>query len=284
MTATVSPPAISATAPRAQRSARADLLTDGPALIGRHLRHLRRMPEKILSATLLPMVFVVLFGVLFGSAIQLPSGGDYHDFIVAGIFVQVMLTAVPNTAIGTVEDLSNGLVDRFRSLPMSGSAVLVGRTVGDLVLRAITCVAISAVGLAIGWRIHTSVWQAVAGFALLLAFGFAMSWVGALIGLLTRSAEAAAAMPNMLLMPMMFLSTAYIPTGGLPGWLQTVAEWNPLSAVVGALRTLWGNPVAAAGDGFPTRHPVLTAVVWLVVILGLVAPRAVSRYRTAVAK
>lgn len=270
------------TAPR--RTSRADLLTDGPALIGRHLLHLRRMPQKIIAATLLPMIFVLLFGVLFGSAIGMPSGGDYQEFILAGIFVQVMLTAVPNTAIGTVEDLSNGLVDRFRSLPMSGSAVLVGRTVGDLALRAITCVAISAVGLAIGWRIHTSVWEAAAGFALLLAFGFAMSWVGALIGLLTRSAEAAATMPNMLLMPLMFLSTAYIPTGGLPGWLQAVAEWNPLSAVVGALRTLWGNPVAASGHGFPTQHPVLTAVGWLVLILAIAAPRAVVRYRTAVAK
>lgn len=259
-------------------------LTDSGALIGRHLLHLRRMPEKVVSATLLPMVFVVLFGVLFGSAITVPGGGGYADFVMAGIFVQVMITAVPNTALGVVEDLGNGLVDRFRSLPMSPAAVLVGRTVGDTALRAVSCVAISVVGLLIGWRPHTGPLETLAGFGLLLLFGFTMAWVGALLGLVARSAEAAASLPSVLLMPMMFLSNAYIPLTGLPDWLRVIAEWNPLSAVVGACRELWGNAGAALGDSFPSRHPIPMALGWLAVIVLLVAPLAVRRYRTAVAR
>lgn len=258
-------------------------LSDGGALIGRHLKHLRRMPQKLISATLMPMAFVLLFGLLFGTVIAVP-GGNYHDFIMAGIFTQVMMTCVPNTAIGTVEDLRNGLVDRFRSLPMNGAAVLIGRTVGDMALRAVTCVAMTAVGLAIGWRMHDGVFAALGGYALLLAFGFTMSWVGALLGLIARSGEAAATMPSMLLMPLMFLSNAYIPTSGLPGWLQVIAEWNPLSSVVGAVRTLWGNPGVGVDGSFLSQHAVLMALGWMALILALVVPRAVKSYRRAVAR
>ena len=259
-------------------------LVDSRALVGRHLLHLRRMPEKLIGATLLPMVFVVLFGVLFGSAIAVPDGGGYADFVMAGIFVQVMITAVPNTAIGVVDDLGNGLVDRFRSLPMSGAAVLVGRTVGDTLLRAVSCVAISAVGLLIGWRPHTGPGSLLAGFGVLLLFGFTMAWLGALLGLVARSAEAAAQLPSMLLMPLMFLSNAYIPLGGLPDWLRAIAEWNPLSAVVGALRALWGNAGQGLGEALPSRYPVPAALLWLGLVLALVGPAAVRRYRTAVAR
>ncbi|GAA4433117.1 ABC transporter permease [Actinokineospora soli] len=257
------------------------VIEDWRALVWRHLLHLRRMPDKLISATVLPMVFVVLFGVLFGSAISIPNG-DYREFIMAGIFTQVMITAVPNTAIGMLEDLGNGLVDRFRSLPMSPSAVLVGRTVGDTALRAVTCVAMTAVGLLIGWNIGGGVGAALAGFGILLLFGFTMAWVGALLGMKVRSPEAAASMPSVLLMPLMFLSSAYIPLGGLPGWLRAIAEWNPISAVAGALRELWGNPVAA-GDSFAARNPVPMALAWLALILLLVVPAAVRNYRTAAA-
>lgn len=257
-----------------------EVLTDWRALIGRHLLHLRRMPDKLISATVLPMVFVVLFGVLFGSAITIPTG-NYSEFIMAGIFTQVMITAVPNTAIGTLEDLGNGLVDRFRSLPMSPSAVLVGRTVGDTALRAVTCLAMTAVGYAIGWRLEGGVLGALAGFGVLLLFGFTMAWLGALLGMRVRSPEAAASLPSVLLMPLMFLSSAYVPLGGLPAWLRAIAEWNPISAVAGACRELWGNP-AAAGDSFAAQNPVPMALAWLGLILLLVVPAAIRRYRTAV--
>ncbi|WP_019819311.1 ABC transporter permease [Saccharomonospora saliphila] len=257
--------------------------SDAAALIGRHLRHLRRMPEKLLSATLMPMGFVVLFGLLFGSVISV-SGGSYQEFIMAGIFTQVMMTCVPNTAIGTLEDLRNGLVDRFRSLPMSPAAVLVGRTVGDLALRAVTVLAMTGVGFAIGWRIDTGIGPALGAYAVLLLFGFTMSWVGAVLGLVARSGEAAATMPSILLMPLMFLSSAYIPTTGLPGWLQVIADWNPLSAVVNALRSLWGNPAATSVESVTVAHAVPLALGWMALILALTVPLAVRRYRDAVAR
>lgn len=270
--------------PAATGSYAMSFVDDCRALIGRHLRHLLRMPEKVISATLMPMGFVVLFGLLFGSAITMPHGGSYQEFIMAGIFTQVMMTCVPNTAVGTLEDLRNGLVDRFRSLPMSSAPVLIGRTVGDLALRAVTVVAMSAVGLLIGWRIDGGIAAAAAAFAILLLFGFTMSWVGAVLGLVARSGEAAATMPSILLMPLMFLSSAYIPTSGLPAWLGAIADWNPLSAVVNALRSLWGNPAATSADTFTVQYAVPLALGWMVVILALTMPIAVRRYRGAVAR
>ncbi|MEV7184248.1 ABC transporter permease [Kitasatospora sp. NPDC058063] len=259
------------------------VLVEGTVCVERHLRHLIRMPGKLVSAILLPMVFALLFGVLFGSVIDVPGGG-YHEFIMAGIFTQGVMSAVPNTAVGTVEDLRNGLTDRFRSLPMSGAAVLIGRTVGDTALRALSCLAMAVVGLLIGWRTHTGVLSVLAGFGLLLLFGFVMAWVGALIGLSTGNAETASGVPSVLLMPVMFLSSAFIPLTGLPHWLAVAAEWNPLSAVVGGCRDLWGNPQATASGSFPVQHPVLLSLLWMAVLFALVAPLAVRKYRTAAAR
>lgn len=253
----------------------ASTVGDWRSLIGRHLIHLRRMPDKVVSATVLPMIFVLVFGLLFGSVISLPSG-NYREFIMAGIFTQVMITAVPNTAIGLIGDLKGGLVDRFRSLPMAPSAVIVGRTVADTILRAGTCVAISVVGLVIGWRTHTGVLEVLVGYATLLLFGFTMAWLGALLGLTVKSPEAAASTPSVLLMPMMFLSSAYIPLSGLPSWLCTIAEWNPISAVVNAVRLLWGNPNPTRG--FTTEHAIPLALAWLLAILAVVVPVTIRRY------
>ena len=257
------------------------LLSDWLALIERHLLHLRRIRQRLVALTLLPTVFTLVFGVLFGSVISVPGGG-YAEFVMAGIFLQLMLSSVPNAAIGAIEDLRTGLVDRFRSLPMAGSAVLVGRSAGDTSVRAISCVPMSLVGLLIGWRVHTGPWGLLAGFAVLLSFGLVMAWVGALVGLVSGTPETAASLPGLILMPAMFLSNAFIPLGGLPDWLQAIAVWNPLSAVVGAARELWGNPAALVSDAFPVRQPLLASVIWLVLIMAVVAPLAIRRYRTAI--
>jgi len=257
------------------------LLSDWLALIERHLLHLRRIRQRLVALTLLPTVFTLVFGVLFGSVISVPGGG-YAEFVMAGIFLQLMLSSVPNSAIGAIEDLRTGLVDRFRSLPMAGSAVLVGRSAGDTSVRAISCVPMSLVGLLIGWRVHTGPWGLLAGFAVLLSFGLVMAWVGALVGLVSGTPETAASLPGLILMPAMFLSNAFIPLGGLPDWLQAIAVWNPLSAVVGAARELWGNPAALVSDAFPVRQPLLASVIWLVLIMAVVAPLAIRRYRTAI--
>ena len=258
-------------------------LSDTWALIGRHMRHILRIPEKLLSITLMPVSYVVIFGVLFGTAISVP-GGDYREYLMAGILTQTMLSNINSTALGVAEDLNNGLVDRFRSLPMSQAAVLVGRTLSNLVLSLISVVVMSAVGLLIGWRVHHGLVSALAAFGILLLLGFAMAWLGALIGLVVRSSEAISAVAFVIVMPLTFLSNAFIPLGGLPGWLRAVCEWNPISAVVAACRQLFGNPTAVTGDALPSVHPIPMSVVLTAALLVVVAPLAVRAYRTAVAR
>lgn len=256
------------------------MLSDWLALIERHLLHLRRIRQRLIGLTLMPTVFTLVFGVLFGSVISVP-GGNYQEFVMAGIFLQLMLSSVPSSAIGAIEDLRTGLVDRFRSLPMAGSAVLVGRSVGDTSVRAVSCVPMALVGVLIGWRVHNGVLAMLAGFGVLLVFGLVMAWVGALVGLVSGTPETAASLPGLILMPAMFVSNAFIPLGGLPEWLRTIAVWNPLSSVVGAARQLWGNPAAIASDAFPVRHPLLSTALWLTLIMAIVVPLAIRKYRTA---
>ena len=256
------------------------LLSDWAALTGRHLRHVVRLRQRLINMTLLPGLFMLSFGVMFSSVISIPNGG-YREFIVAGIYAQVMLTAVPGGAMGTVEDLRNGLLDRFRSLPMSGSAVLVGRAVGDTALRSIALIPMAVIGYLIGWRVHTGPLAALFAFGLLILFGFMLSWVGALIGLTSGSAQTAAALTQFLMLPGIFLSNAYLPLGSLPAGLRAVAEWNPLSAPIAAVRQLWGNPTATSSDAFPVRYPVLMTFIWVVAIMSVTAPLAIRKFRTA---
>lgn len=260
-----------------------ETLSDSMALIGRHLRHLLRVPERLLSVTLMPVMYVIVFGFLFGSAMQV-EGGNYREYIMAGIFAQVMLANLQTTAVGVVDDLRNGLVDRFRSLPMSRYAVLVGRTVSDLMLSAVAIVVMSVVGYLIGWRVNTGAGDIVTAFALLLLLGLGSAWLGALLGLSLRNVEAVSAVMSMVMMPLTFLSSAFIPLSGLPDWLRAIAVWNPLSAVVGALRELFGNPTSVADSSFPSTHPIPVAVGLVALIIVLAMPLAARKYRTADAR
>ncbi|MFJ4283511.1 ABC transporter permease [Streptomyces massasporeus] len=261
-----------------------EALSDSFALVGRQMRHIRRMPEQLLGITVMPVALVVVFGYLFGSAMQVPGEGGYKEYIMAGIFAQVMLANITTTAVGVVGDLNNGLVDRFRALPISRSSVLVGRTVADAVLVAWTCAVMAAVGYLIGWRAHNGVLKTLAGFGLLLLMGFAMSWLGALIGLTLRNAEAVSALAGVVMMPLAFLSNAFVPLDGLPGWLRTIAEWNPVSAVVSASRDLFGNDRGATGGAFPAEHPILSAVVVLLLLIAVTVPLAGRAYQKAAAQ
>lgn len=257
-----------------------DIVSDGWALIGRHLRHIARVPQKLLAVTVMPVVFVLAFGYVLGSAMQVP-GVEYREYFMAGVFTQVMLAGLTNTGVGVCEDLSNGIVDRFRSLPMSRSAVLIGRTVSDLLLSAIACLVMALVGYGIGWRVDRGPWLALAGFGLLLLMGFVAIWAGALLGLVLRSGEAVGSLGFVIVMPFMFLSSAFIPLNGLPGWLRAVANWNPVSAVADACRSLWGNSASTTAEGFPAQHPVPVALVALVTLLVIVVPLAVRSYGRA---
>ncbi|MGA5817920.1 ABC transporter permease [Kitasatospora sp. NPDC094028] len=261
-----------------------ETLSDAWALTGRHMRHIKRMPERLLSLTVLPVAFVVVFGYLFGSAMSVPGGGSYQEYIMSGIFVQVMLGNVSLTALGVVADLENGLVDRFRSLPISRSAVLIGRTVSDLVLGAWTCLVMAVVGFLIGWRVHNGFFSTLGGFALLLMLGFGLSWIGALLGLALRSVEAVNALGAMIMMPLAFLSNAFIPLDGLPSWLRTIAEWNPVSAVVAASRSLFGNSLGTSSTAFPAQHPAPLAVGFTVILLAVAIPLAGRAYQKVAAR
>lgn len=260
-----------------------ELLADTSALLGRHIRHLLRMPEKLLSLTIMPVAYVVIFGVLFGSAMHVPDG-NYLDYLMAGIFAQTMLMNVSSTALGVADDLGNGLVDRFRSLPIGSAPVMIARTTSNLLLSMMSLTAMAVIGFVIGWRLHTDLLSVLAGFGLLALLGMSMAWVGALLGLVLRSAEVITPVAFLIVAPLTFLSNAFIPVGNLPGWLQAVCSWNPMSAVVSACRELFGNTAGAPGVAVYASAPVPWALVLTTLLLVIVAPLANRAYRTAVAR
>ncbi|MEU9113908.1 ABC transporter permease [Streptomyces sp. NPDC048483] len=259
-------------------------LSDSLALAGRQLKQLKRVPTKLISVTVVPIVTVLIFGYLFGSMINTP-GLNYRSFIMAGIFMQVMLSGVSSTAIGVAADLKTGIVDRFRSMPIARPAVLVGRTLADILLSALACTIMALVGLLIGWRTTTDPVKIISGFAILLLAGYVLAWLGALIGLALRSPEAVTSVTFLISMPLTFLSNAFVNPSVLPSGLQIVAEWNPVSAVIGAMRELWGNTApGTVSTAFPAQYPVVVAVVSLLVLMVILVPTSTRAYRAATAR
>jgi len=276
-TATISPVPRQA-APR--RNGLRWLIADVAVMTRRVLARIAREPETLMDVTIQPVIFVLLFAYVFGGAIPLPGGGNYHEYLIGGMLAMGLAMTAPGTAVALVTDMHTGLIDRFRSLPMSRSAVLAGRTIADLVTQVIGALVVAGVGLAIGWRIHTSLADAAAAFGLALLFGYAFTWVGACLGMVLRSPEAAQQLGFVLFLPLTFISNAFVPTQGMPGWLQPIAEWNPMSAVAAASRHLFGNPNPAASvQAWPMQHPELAVIGWSVVLLMVFAPLAVHLYR-----
>ena len=185
------------------------------------------------------------------------------------------------TAIGMAEDMHKGIIDRFRSLPMARSAVLAGRTTSDLVYNAGILVVLMLSGLAVGWRVHNGIGEFLAAVVLLLAFAYAMAWLGVFMGMSVPTVEVAQQLGFIVLFPMTFLSNAFVPTQSMPEWLQPIAEWNPISAIVSACRDLFGNPNPFAGANFPSEHAYLLSMMWIVGGLVVFAPLGVRRYRQA---
>jgi ABC transporter DrrB family efflux protein len=179
------------------------------------------------------------------------------------------------------DDLAKGLIDRFRSLPMARSAFLTGRTLSDVVYNGGMLIVLMLSGLAVGWRVRTDVVHFFAGVGVALLFAYAMAWLGVWLGQFVPTVEVAQQLGFVFIFPLTFLSNAFVPTSTLPGWLQDVANWNPVSALVAAMRDLWGNPNPFAGHSFPGEHPVLLSVVWCLLLIGVFAPLGVSRYRNA---
>lgn len=259
-------------------------LSDTIALSGRHVRHVGRAPGKLIGITLTPLVTLLVVGYLFKNSIVWPIQGRYQEYIMAGIAAQVGLASIGPTAIGVAMDLRGGLIDRFRSLPISRTTVLVGHTLSDLMVAVISLCVVLAAGYALGWRAHDGVLPAVGGFGLLLVFTYAMLWIGVLLGLLVRNIETIQSVGALVLVLFTFLSTAFLGIRGMPGWVRPVAEWNPVSSVANACRHLWGNPVVSTGNDLPARHSPLVTVISLVAVLLIAVPISMRAYRNAVAR
>ena len=254
--------------------------TDVWVLIRRSIARISREPETLADVTFLPVIFILMFSYVFGGAIILPGSGSYHEYLIGGMLGMGVAGTAPGTAVALVTDMSTGLIDRFRSLPMSRWAVLTARTLAELVKQMISAVVVTCVGLAIGWRVHTGPADVLAAFALALLVGYAFTWAGVCLGLALRSPEAAQQAGLVLFLPLTFISSAFVPTQGMPGWLQPVAEWNPMSALAAACRRLFGNPdPAATVHAWPMQHPELAVFCWSAGMLAVFAPLAVRLYR-----
>jgi ABC transporter DrrB family efflux protein len=259
---------------------------DSLVVAKRNLLRMMRIPEVVIFGLVQPIMFVVLFSYVFGGSVAVGgslSATDYRNFLMAGIFAQTVTFATAGAGAGIADDMSKGLIDRFRSLPMSRGAVLTGRTLADLVQTALTVVVLACVGLLVGWRIHNGVPKMFGAFALLLLLGYAFSWIGALIGLSVRSPEAATSGGLIWLFPVTFVSNAFVDSSQMPGWLQPVADWNPFSATVQACRVLFGNPGVSQSDAWPMDHPVWASLSWSVIIIAVFRTWAVRKYRSATA-
>ena len=263
------------------RGAIAQFAGDVRVLTKRSLARIRREPETLSEVTIQPIMFVLMFAYVFGGAIAIPGGGNYHEYLIGGMLGMGLAQTAPGTAVAVVSDMATGLIDRFRSLPMSRAAVLTARTLADLLTQMIGALVVAGVGLAIGWRVHTSAGDVIEAFALALLFGYAFTWAGVCLGMVLRSPEAAQQTGFVIFLPLTFISSAFVPTQGMPGWLQPIAEWNPLSSLAAACRQLFGNPnPAAAVQVWPAQHPELAVVCWSAAILVVFAPLAVHLYRS----
>ncbi len=248
------------------------LTIDTLVIAERNLIRLPRAPELLLAFTVQPIMFVLLFRYVFGGAIKTP-GFSYANFLIPGIIVQNIAFGGFVTALGLNEDLHKGLIDRFRSLPMARAAVLAGRTLADVVTNALSAIILVVTGLIIGFSFHTSPVEVIAGFGLLLLFGYAFSWVFAFLGMLVSSAEAANSVGFIVVFPLTFISSAFVPVNSMPEVLRGFAEINPFTITVDAMRSLW--------LGVPADNNVLGAVAWSLAIIAVFAPLAVARYRRA---
>ncbi|MFI2375282.1 ABC transporter permease [Streptomyces sp. NPDC018964] len=261
-------------------------IRDSLVVARRNLIRMARIPEMLIFGLFQPIMFVVLFTYVFGGSIQVGSSSStqaYREFLMAGIFAQTVTFATAGAGAGIADDMHKGLIDRFRSLPMSRGAVLTGRTMADLVQTALTLVVLAVVAVLVGWRTHENFGKVLVGFGLLLLLGYAFSWIGALIGLSVRTPEAATSGGLIWLFPLTFISNAFVDANQMPSFLRHIAEWNPFSATVQACREMFGNlpPGFRTPDAWPMQHPVWASLIWSVLIIAFFRTLAVRKYRSA---
>ena len=255
------------------------LLESSLIVVRRNLIHIKRMPEMLLDVTIQPVMFVLLFAYVFGGSIAV-EGSNYREFLVPGIMAQTIAFSSFIVAIGLTNDLDKGIVDRLKSLPIHRASILVGRSVSSLIHSSIGITVMALTGLLVGWRIRGGVFDAVLAFGLMLLFGFAMIWLGILVGSLMRSVEAVQGMMFTVMFPLTFLANTFAPTENMPSWLRVVAEWNPISALVQACRDLWGNGLPAPADAaWPLQHAVPVTIAWCLIMTAVFAPLALRAFR-----
>jgi ABC-type polysaccharide/polyol phosphate export permease len=256
------------------------LLRQSLSIVRRNLIHIKRMPEMLMDVTVQPVMFVLLFAFVFGGSIAVQgSPAGYREWLMGGIMGQTIAFASFIVAVGLTADIDKGIVDRMRSLPIRQSAVLVGRSISSLLHSSIGILVMSLTGLLVGWRIRGGFADAVLAYALLLLWGFAMIWIGILVGSAMRSVEAVNGVMFTTMFPITFLANTFAPTEPMPRYLRVVAEWNPVSSLAQATRELWGNGPPAPDDAaLPLQYPVLATLIWTVGLTAVLAPLALRAF------
>ncbi|HVF53617.1 MAG TPA: ABC transporter permease [Actinomycetota bacterium] len=260
-------------------------LGDGAVVAKRNLIKIKRVPEILIWTLMSPIMFVVLFAYVFGSNIPLP-GISYREYLIGGIFVQTVIFGSTFTGAGLAEDMTKGIIDRFRSLPMAQSAVLIGRTGSDIFYNSASIVVMSITGLIVGWRIRNGLVDAISGFLLLLLFAYACSWIMAYVGLKVPSVEVVNNVSFMFIMPLTFIANTFVRVDVLPGPLRTFAEWNPVSSVAQAIREAFGNTSdkLPIGDAWSLQNPFAYTLIWVAVILAIFVPLSIRQYKKTAAR
>ncbi|MEU7003887.1 ABC transporter permease [Nonomuraea sp. NPDC046570] len=260
-------------------------LADGMTITKRNALKIKRAPDLLGGVVLLPIVLVLLFAYVFGSMIDLP-GMSYTEYLLPGIFVMTITTSAQITGYTLTLDLQKGIFDRFRTLPMSPSAVLTGQTFSDLITNVTSIVTMALVGLLVGWRIHTSPLEAALGFLVLLLFAYAFSWVTATVALALRTPEVFNNVATIVSLPLVFLSNAFVDSARLPGPLKVIAEWSPISTLIQGTRELFGNtsPAMPVPSAWPLQHAVPASILWSLVLLVVFVPLATRLYKRAVSQ
>ncbi len=249
----------------------------------RQILLLVRVPEVLIFSTIQPVMFVLLFRFVFGGSIDTGQPGGYVQLLMPGIFVQTVAFTLAGTASGLAEDMKKGLIDRFRSLPISRTALIIGRTLGDSLLNIVVLTVMGITGYLVGWRPTGGVGNMLLGFLFLLLFGYALSWVGVLVGLSAKDARVVQNVSFIVTFPLTFLSNAFAPTTGMPRALQYFAEWNPVSTMVAGCRSLFGleTEFGATAGSFPSENPLLTSLIYMVVLMAIFIPLSARKYARA---
>lgn len=257
------------------------VLHDVWVIARRGLIHMKRQPEALSDATIQPIMFVLMFGYVFGGAIEPPGGGSYREYLMGGIMAQTLVFTSFGVALSIANDRKNQSVDRFRSLPIAKGAVLGGHAVANLIKACLPIVLMSITGLAIGWRIRGGALDTTGAYALMLAFAFTMIWVGVLLGSLVKTPEGVNGIAFAVLFPVTFIASTFVPPGSMPGPLKVFAQFNPVTTLSDSLRVLFHNPVGIPepSDPWPTHHPIPYTCIWIVAIIVICAPVAVAAYQ-----